>query len=385
MRKLFLFFIPIFVLISCDWIFKDKTCSLDESPTLSGTISEDTILLYDPDCPTYRMTDDVIIQDGAVLTIESGITIVSEEGFGITVKADSGLNAIGTEDLPITFTGREEAAGHWMGIKFSNTENESNVFSYVTIEYGGHDNWNFAEDASNLFIRESEVSVKNSTLRNSGGHGFYFYLSKVTEFNDNRITGNTLNPGTLYANDIGDLSGTSAYTGNTHDSITVISDEIVKDQTWHALDVPYFFSGINHITEIKAALTIEAGAVLKFDENNGLRVKDEGSLSAVGTSGNAILFTGFEADSGHWRGLCFHGNDTGPNVLDNVTVEYGGSHYWYWGEDLVNILVREADLTLTNSTVRNSEGYGIYTYYGTVSQEKVTFENNTLGEIREEP
>jgi hypothetical protein len=360
----------------CDDEEQASVCTIEESPELSGTIDTDTTLVYDPACPTYLVTDDLTVTSEAVLTIEAGVTLVFAQGVSMEIREDAALVADGTAELPITFTGLEAEPGFWKGLCFHNTENGDNLLQNVVLEHGGSAYWYWGDDRVNLLVREATVTVRQTTIRQSAGWGVYLYFADITDFSHNTVTDNASGPAYLYANDLGDLSSgdlssTSSFSGNDVDFIQVTADTVSDPQAWGAFDVPCLFSGD---TEVAAAVTVEPGATFLFDEDAGLYVSADGSFAASGAADDPIVFSGLEETRGYWKGLSFIGTASGANVLDHVVIEYGGSSYWYWGEDRVNLVVREATVAVRNTELRESAGWGFYFYFPDVT----AFENNEI-------
>ena len=53
----------------------------------------------------------------------------------------------------------------------------------------------------------------------------------------------------------------------------------------------------------------------------------EGVLTADGTASDPILFTGeVQSYNGSWFGINYHNTNSIDNILDYVTVEYGGGY-----------------------------------------------------------
>lgn len=77
---------------------------------------------------------------------------------------------------------------------------------------------------------------------------------------------------------------------------------------------------------VDGALTVEAGTVIEFGARTLLDVSDLGSLQAIGTEQQPIVFKGQAATHGYWFGICFDNNR--ESNLDFVHVLYGGG---IWG------------------------------------------------------
>src|ERR1043165_1945901 len=106
---------------------------MNETAITSNTELKDRVNGVD-----YIINND--LQVTAQLTIQPGVTIMFEEGAGITVKDDGALTAIGDagNDM-IYFLSRPGKRGSWKGITILNN-NAQNIIVYCRIEHGGGDN-----------------------------------------------------------------------------------------------------------------------------------------------------------------------------------------------------------------------------------------------------
>lgn len=128
------------------------------------------------------------------------------------------------------------------------------------------------------------------------------------------------------------------------------------------MDGCYLVTGHISVTQ-GVTLTIAPGSVLKFEEDRVLEVTEGGTLVAAGTKDSPIRFTGAVEKPGYWRGIELHNTTSKQNVLDHVVVEYAGGYTFAQG-DRADIAVTSSGaptrLKLSNSTIRNSGGWGLY-------------------------
>ena len=109
-------------------------------------------------------------------------------------------------------------------------------------------------------------------------------------------------------------------------SQTDVSGAISSDTTWGTSGSPYTVTG-NVLVSSGVTLTIEAGVTVKF--NSGLYIKNEGVISAVGTSDNKITFES-SADSpakSDWEGIRIR--STGGSSIDGNQNHSSGSQFKY--------------------------------------------------------
>lgn len=76
-------------------------------------------------------------------------------------------------------------------------------------------------------------------------------------------------------------------------NVVLVEYNINKATTWHA-DSIYV---IPHSLQIDAILTIQPGCIVKFKDQAGLLILDNGKISAIGTQEKIILFTSFKHDA----------------------------------------------------------------------------------------
>jgi len=102
---------------------------------LGGQIDTDSILAFS-DSP-YRITKDLILDNGATLYIQPGVILLFDKQFSITTK-NGGVAARGTKDNPIIFTssGSSPSPGDYKNaVCFSESTKVSSFFKYCKFEY----------------------------------------------------------------------------------------------------------------------------------------------------------------------------------------------------------------------------------------------------------
>lgn len=115
---------------------------------------------------------------------------------------------------------------------------------------------------------------------------------------------------------------------------------------------------IECVVDITAPLTIEPGTVIQFEENAGLGVYDGGTINAVGTSAEPIVFKGEEEIDGFWRGIHIETRSVN-NQLNNVRIQDAGSNYVYCCNDVASLFLKGARIALNNLQISNGKGIGI--------------------------
>ncbi len=336
-------------------------------------IDADTTLL----AGTYYVKQDLSVSGGATLTLLPGVRIVFEEGHEMTVTSDGKLQAVGTKAKPIVLTGEQPIRGYWGGLRFSFSNSMDNRLEYVKIQYGGG-YWD-----GNLYLTggaasPTRIAISNCTFQKSGSYGILTGSEVlISSFSENTLTNNTLGAAQIDADHIGFLDDASAFSGNDVDIVNIETGNVTADATWPGIDVPYF---ISKDLGVSAALMLSPGAMLMFDAGNEMTVQASGSLEAIGTALEPIVFTGAEALPGYWGGLRFYYSNSMANALDYVTIEYGGG-YWDGNLYLTGGTTGPTRIAISNCTFQESGSYGILTRSEVLisSFSENTLTNNTLG------
>ncbi len=326
---------------------KDSVCT-----DLENNIDTETTL---DGC--YNIKRDISVN--ADLEIKAGSTFIFGSNAKIVVNTTGSLKAIGTADKPILFTGEEKTRGYWGYIDiYSNTT--KNELSHVILEYGGN-------SYSMLYLEsDARLKVTDSLFQESKLSGFYL-AGSVDQFERVTSKNNEDYPGIVAGDDIlSKFDYVSDFTGNGKDFIKFNSTNIEKNQIWRKLSVPIF---VETSLSIDADLEITEGSTFVLGSDVKIVVNTTGSLKAIGTAEESILFTGEEKTRGYWGYIDIYSNTT-KNELSHVILEYGGNSY------PMLYLESDARLKVTDSLFQESKLSGFY-LAGSVDQfEKVTSKNN---------
>jgi len=371
-------------------LYANALKSLDGTSKFTGNLGDDYVTLkgssVTEDATWNKLTAPVYVEDSIYvnkeLTIKAGSQFVFESEEGLTVNSKGSLTAIGTKSSPILFTGVQPTAGYWDGLRFSYSNNSKNKLDYVTIKYGGGNGYgNLTLDSNSGSY--SRISISNLTLEDSLKHGFWFDdYSIISNFKNVVSTKNTLTAGVLYANALKSLDGTSTFTGNLGDDyVTLKGSSVTEDATWNKLTAPVYVEDSIYVNK---ELTIKAGSHFIFESEEGLTINSKGSLTAIGTKSDLILFTGVQPTAGYWSGLRFSYSNNEKNKLDYISVEYGGGN-GYGNLTADSNSGSQSRLTVTNSTFKNGSEYGIWLDRYTINNSDIgsvnTFTNNAKGNI----
>ncbi len=387
-----------------------------------GTISTN-VTWNNPDI-AYLLTGIPTVAAGATLTIGAGQIIKFGGPFynGLTVNGT--LVANGTASQPIVFTAAVDdsvggdtnndgtatspKAGDWSELLFTSTST-ANVLDNVEVLYSGVDaNAAIEADgasmslsnctvslssAGGVILSHSNATLTDNSIHNNDGTGVRLTSSNAT------LTGNTFvdNFGPAISMDDASspvISGTTL-TNNQVNGVSIDGGTISANASWNSPSIVYFVNGSVTVAS-GATLTIGAGQVIKFSQGyNELEVK--GTLLAAGSAFQQIVFTSLRDDSavgdtnndgsttspaaGDWLGVFFDSGSTG-NLLDHVTVRYGGSDYFVASGE---VYANNAGLTLSNSILSNSAVGGLQLVACSPTVTADTLQNNNGAAIHIDP
>ena len=324
-----------------------------------------------------------IIKENKLLTIEAGAKLeFANSGY---IVINGALKAVGTSKLidpttgdvtpakPIIFTGSTKSAGHWQGLQFKNAIDTRNELANVVLEYAG--SWSYGalytSGATSLKIRDT--IIKDNKL-----YGFFFSdETKLIEFKNVTSTKNEKTAGSVHPNHLSIIDGTSDFTGNTDDYLTIRSGVVSFNQTWTPLSVPVFVDRFFTIKKDKL-LTIKEGAKFEFTSSGYILVY--GGLKAVGSKNSKILFSGSTKSKGFWQGIQFSNAVDSRNELAYMTLEYAGS--WSYGAIVAG---ESTTLNLHDSLIQNNKLFGLWIDGSAkVTTKNNTFINNDDGDIHQD-
>lgn len=373
-------------------------------------ISEDLVLVNRPPQPArvpFRM--DGFFEVNAEVTVEPGVRMTFTPGSAIRVNDGGRILADGTEEAPIVMENAEELpVGNWRGVLFRAPDLTSRL-NHVEVIGGGSEAWS-------LFDVKAAVSVDNDArleLRNSLIDTYFLtntYALAVQDRgellnfeNTNRLVGSGEVPD--YSNSVDiyipdrQLGFRDAafipYTGegypglySAHVYATIGIDEpitvTIPEVEGALVRFPYIMDGafeVNASLTIRRESTDDFGA-FRFTEGSSMRVNDGGALLTDSSSPNDSLFVFRGVNPGYWQGLLFRADDR-MSELDGVRVIGGGREAWPLIDDPANISVQNSRLTLTNSEIIDSAGWGVVLDGGRTvfNGEGNTYEGNALGAV----
>lgn len=112
----------------------------------------------------YILQGDVTVPGGATLTVDPGVVVYSDPD--ITINVAGNIEAIGTADQPILFTGAATFPSDmgWRGIQIQNSTQTSH-FEYCTIEYGDRATLFYGSAGAIGAVDSDGLELRHCTLR----------------------------------------------------------------------------------------------------------------------------------------------------------------------------------------------------------------------------
>lgn len=310
---------------------------------LTGTVASDRTL----DAACYRMPSDVSVVGGARLMLTPGSTLIAGAGVRLDVVDDAILIAEGTPRRPVSLVGANRVSGYWQGVGIGSRSplqqlvdvhvsdavigiDVAGTSALARLEGGAFDNTSVA--AIRLPIADADV------------------LGAATRI--------TRSPGGVLLRDT-----------------TVRAD---VELTLPALSAHY---SVNDNLLVSGAVSIAAGAELRFAQDRLMWVDRNGSIDAVGTADAPIVLRGTTAAPGHWRGVQLI-DSAADNRLEHVTIAHGGRD-----------VTRDGNLSLSGQATRlsarhvllsDSAGVGLW-LGGTLPDtllDAMSFRDNAVAQVR---
>ncbi|MGM0579275.1 MAG: PKD domain-containing protein [Bacteroidota bacterium] len=364
----------------------EVTITAEVSPVIiDSNITSDRTLenLYDnSDVADYHITNSISIE--AILTIDPGVKIILDEDVNVFVSSSGTIISNGEDANHVEFTSSNTDGGIlWKGIEIVSTSSQ-NAFNYTDFSYAGRSEYggfsNFVDVESTIAVRDDgKFSLTNSSISNSGGYGIYMRYGEIIDFQNNDFSDNSFAGVGLNVNQAVKIDGASTFANNQH-AVEIYGSTFDEsgEPSLAALDNSnkYYVSGDLDITSL---LNVDEGAKFEMAEDVNIKISSGGVLSAIGTENNKIEFTTANLDAGLlWKGFEFLSGDS-RNELTHCIVSYAGNSEYGGFSNFVDVeasiaMRDDTKLTLTNTEVSNSGGYGVYSRYG----EFVDFSSNSF-------
>ncbi|MFN3202441.1 MAG: right-handed parallel beta-helix repeat-containing protein [Bradymonadia bacterium] len=295
------------------------------------------------------------------------------------------------ESAPITFRDGSitDSSAHGLYLTSANALIERNVFarngldgiwmqhSYPTI----HDN-TISENNDGVSVQYSAPDLVGNTIVNNRGWGINYRSSATsTVLSGNTITGN-LRPARIPASALPNLEDGNTFVPNQIPALWIYAGTrnsdirlpVLRDGD-SVLRTYYVHNGRLRITD-GHTFTVDPGVVMKFGNDSGLQI--EGTMNAIGTADEEIVFTSVYDDSyggdlganggrhparRDWYGLLF-------SSAEEVNLEH--TRVLHAGDNQGAIQLNSTTLNMTHSEIAFSYAQGLY-FYG--NGNTLTFDN----------
>ncbi len=316
--------------------------------TLGGAVTTD--LTIASECGTIHVEGNLAVE-GATLTLQAGVTLAFDHGasFAIGYDKPAKLIALGGPGKPVTLTSAgDKVPGAWAGLVLHDHADRTGMTDLV-IEYAGTD------DGAAIDARDVEdVTLVRVAIRSTKGFGVRVAPTAkvaVLESTFDQIGGSAaLRVG---PESVAGIAASNKVLQAEKALAFVEGGTVHRDVTWHDLGMPYVVLGnvtVEGNEGGSATLTIEPGAVLRFERDVALGVGyvQRGVVKVAASREKPVVFTANGGDeAGNWDAFKLY--NMGTAELDGVVFEKGG------GRDGAALEVgAEGALTLRNATFRKN-------------------------------
>ena len=331
------------------------------SPDLSAETENTFIVIYESTYASTITTEPAISDFGLPykltglvkfnkpLTMLPGMDIYFTRTAGIIIAGN--LNINGSVNNPVVLDGMSGESGAWNGIY---VKSGNALLTYASILNAGYRALEGLAEPAALTV-EGAITMQNSEVSGSSGIGIFLKDNASIQYAEN-FSGNTLQNNMTSAIRLGfddvhkilQNNTISAYSSSVP-AIEVRDGKTDNLGTWKNLDAEIDYLIIEDvILRPTKSMSIETGSVLQFA--SGTLFSIPGSLDASG-----VTFSGAEQTAGYWQGISISTDD--HVTLNNCIIRDGGGD----ATDRANLVIQPsaASVSITNSTITNSAGYGL--------------------------
>jgi hypothetical protein len=337
------------------------TLSKLTSPDMSAETENTYVVIYESTYASGETTEAVISDFGLPykltglvkfnkpLTILPGAEVYFTRTAGMIVTGNFNIN--GSVSNPVVMDGMTGTGGAWNGIY---VRSGSTLITYASILNAGYRALEGLTDPAALTV-EGTFTMQNSEVSGSSGIGIFLksnaYIQYAENFSGNTLQNNMASAIRLGFDDVHKVlqnNTISAYSSSAP-AIEVRNGKSDNLGTWTNLDAEIDYLIIEDVTlRATKSMTIESGSNLRFASGTIFNIL--GSLDASG-----VTFSGAEQTAGFWEGI----NISTDNqvTLNNCTIRNGGGG----SGDMANLVIQPsaASVSITNSSIINSSGYGV--------------------------
>ncbi len=294
----------------------------------------------------------------ARLSIGPGVRCHFHPDTHLDVNERGALEIKGSAEQPVSLDGLPGEASLWRGV-FVRTNNPVNVLEHCRIARGGQSEY-YSDVAAGLFVAdEAQITLRHVQIEGSGGYGLALSPAvKVNGFSHNVFHTNKLGPVYLAADQVRFLDSESHYVvpGDAEEfllPVFVSGGDVENKAVWANLDVPVRFA---YPVTVRNGLTVQAGAVLNFDESAALIV-EKGYLKIDGREDERVVLQATDPTVAKWYGVNI-GTQNPENVLKHVDILDAGRDAYY--TEHAAALWVSGSVALEAVRIERSGGWGLF-------------------------
>ena len=267
--------------------------------------------------------------------------------------------------------------GHWVGVRVSGSAN----FNNVRIEYGGKYSL-FNEQQSNLdLVSGGTVTLQNVALQHSLNFGFSIDQGNVLSADNVNVSFNG-RAGRIDLSELNEINAGFWFSGNNSNVIVLEASTKVRESTTiRYLGAVYQVDRVISIDS--GGVLIEPGVTMQFSQGVSIEVLTNAYFRAIGTFSSPILFSAVNSDL-PWGGVNFTNSSSSLNSITHAKLVNAGSSDLQAAISMQCSAVRNGYLKLSDSTIRNSSGWGVSIGPDDCVLElagEITYSGNDLGNL----
>jgi hypothetical protein len=318
------------------------TPTLNVSGNLTGTVAWSGVV---------RITDDMVLQSDAELTIAPGTRIVVGPDvyvdFG-NVAGDPTVFANGTQEEPIVFCGTEQSPGFWRGLRIGGGVTTNSEFHSLKVFDAGSTT-PAVDIAAAVLIDHLEVRGSSNIGVRAAAFGAG---STALSVYDSASAATLTEPAAVTHFPLG-----GEFVGNTENLVRLTFTRVEEPTTYQDLGIPYL--QVSN-TEVMAQATVvfEAGVDYHFAADVDFTVgafANVATWEVNGTEDAPVVFRGASPTPGYWGGIVVGANVTSASNVEYLDVRYGGGGDSYALDVQAPITVTHLNLDANESGARIGE------------------------------
>jgi hypothetical protein len=366
-------------------VFNSATINVD-----GGTV-DSTSSWINPATPIV-VTSNIRIEGttSPILTLAAGTIMQFDSDVGLWVGYSGAgqLVAAGTAVAPIVLTSKAvtPGPGDWAGVQLWDGTANGTKLAYAKVDYCGAANSGCIHATAG--VKSDRVTIDHVTIDHVGAKA----NGIVEEGADSRfkISNCTFPTGAIQAGQYAIYVDAASFAAidvtNTFSGAMIDLDggDIVTTTSWKNPGTPIAVTSDIRVQDVSTpVLTIAAGSVFKFGADKAIWVGygDSGKLVVSGTAAAHVTLTSLASTPGNgdWNGIIVWG--TSQATLTFADILYAGGYGNVAGGVAANS--DKAVVSMSDSSVSNSAGYGVYVACDNVSvtTTSCTFTNNTSGNL----